>query len=272
MLPLLPNNPTTQNHRVPGYDIADEDDPVIYRLTDCTDLEQVKALIWAAYRQIFSEHLILDSYRQIFLESQLKNRQITVKEFIRGLGKSEVFRRLVMDTNSNYRLVDLCYTRFLGRSSYGKAEQISLAIVIATQGLDGFIDRLVDSEEYQLNFGDDIVPYQRRRMGERPFNLVTPRYSDYWRAKEAAKASPYNLGKTKYQGTVSAARVRSGIPAMFLNMAADLSPAENNYQYAAAGGVSTSRMAIPDMTVPETASKQVIKRSQSASPYRYLAN
>ncbi|MDX1977392.1 MAG: phycobilisome rod-core linker polypeptide [Pseudanabaenaceae cyanobacterium bins.68] len=272
MLPLLSTNPTTQNHRVPGYEVTDEDDPIIYRLADAIDLEQLRELTWAAYRQVFSEHLILESYRQTFLESQLKNRQISVKEFVRGLGKSEVFRRLVMDTNSNYRLVDLCCTRFLGRSSYGKDEQIALSIVIATQGLDGFIDRLVDSEEYQLNFGDDIVPYQRRRMGERPFNLVTPRYSDYWRAKEAAQVSNYNLGKTKYQGTVSATRVRSGIPAMFLNMAVDLNPAESNYQYAAAGGVSTSRLAIPDMTVPEAASKQVIKRSPSASPYRYLAN
>jgi phycobilisome rod-core linker protein len=270
MLPLLATTPTTQNHRVPGYDVADDDDPVIYRLTDCNDQDQVQALIWAAYRQVFSEHLILESYRQTFLESQLKNRQISVQEFMRGLGKSEVFRRLVMDTNSNYRLVDICCTRFLGRSSYGKDEQIALSIVIATKGIDGFIDRLVDSEEYQTNYGNDIVPYQRRRMEGRPFNLVTPRYSDYWRAQEAANISTSNFSKSKYQGTVSVARVRSGIPAMFLNMATDLSPSETNYQYAASGGVSTARLEIPDMTVSETASKKLISRSQSSSPYSYL--
>jgi len=270
MLPLLSTNPTTQNHRVPGYDVTDEDDPMIYRMANCTDPDQVQALIWAGYRQIFSEHLILESYRQTFLESQLKNRQISVREFIRGLGKSEVFRRLVMETNSNYRLVDICATRFLGRSSYGKDEQISLSIVIATKGLNGFIDRLLESEEYTENFGDDIVPYQRRRMEGRPFNLITPRYSDYWRAQEAARSTTYNLSKSKYQGTVSTARVRSGIPAMFLNMAVDLSPAENNYQYAASGGVSTSRVAIPDMTVDRQNAKQVIRRSESSTPYNYL--
>jgi phycobilisome rod-core linker protein len=271
MLPLLSSKPTTQNHRVPGYDIADEDDPVIYRLAACTDTAQVQALIWACYRQILSEHLILDSYRQTFLESQLKNRQISVRDFIRGLGKSEVFRRLIMDTNSNYRLVDLCSTRFLGRSSYGQDEQISQSIVIATKGLDGFVNRLVDSEEYLQNYGEDIVPYQRRRMEGRPFNLVTPRYSDYWRGKEAANVTTFNLGKTKYKGVVSSARVRSGIPAMFMNMAVDLSPAETNYQYAASGGVSTSRLSIPDMTVDVAASKTVMARSESPTPYRYLA-
>jgi phycobilisome rod-core linker protein len=58
MLPLLNTKPTTQNHRVAGYDVPDEDDPVIYRLTDAISLEQVQELIWAVYRQILSEHYI----------------------------------------------------------------------------------------------------------------------------------------------------------------------------------------------------------------------
>jgi hypothetical protein len=39
--------------------------------------------------------------------------------------------------------------------------------------LNGFIDALVDGEEYRQNFGNDIVPYQRRRYKERPFNWLT---------------------------------------------------------------------------------------------------
>ena len=41
---------------------------------------------------------------------------------------------------------------------------------------------LQSSDEYEGNFGDSIVPYQRRRVlpqrdaGETPFNLKTPRY------------------------------------------------------------------------------------------------
>jgi len=45
------------------------------------------------------------------------------------------------------------------------------------------VDALVDSEEYQTNFGDTTVPYQRRRFKDRPINLVTPRYGNYWRDK-----------------------------------------------------------------------------------------
>lgn len=268
MLPLLSFNPTTQNHRVEGYDIADEDDPVIYRLSDITDLEGMNALIWAAYRQVFSEHLIIETNRQRFLESQLKNRQISVREFMRGLGKSETYYRLIAETNSNYRLVDLSFTRFLGRASYGKDEQIANSIIIATKGLAGFIDTILDSSEYLENFGEDIVPYQRRRMGDRPFNLVTPRYSDYQRAKEAALVTSGSLQKNYNYGVVSRERIRSGIPSMFLSMVNEISPAQANYQYARSGGINTNRITIPDMTVAGKAA--TLTRSESPTPYSYL--
>jgi phycobilisome rod-core linker protein len=270
MLPLLTISPTTQNHRVPGYEVPDEDDAMVYRLTDTSDNEQIDALIWAAYRQIFSEHLILESYRQRFLESQLRNRAIAVSDFIRGLGTSEVFRRLVRDTNSNYRFVEICCTRFLGRSTYGKDEQIANSIILATQGLNGFIDSLINSDEYRTNFGTDIVPYQRRRMGDRPFNLVTPRYSDYWRAKEATAFSSGAGLALRRNLTAQTLRVRSGIPPMFLSMAAALSPAQVNYQYTLARAASPKQLPLPDMS--SNASYATVGRRESSTPYRYLPN
>ncbi len=182
-IPLLEYQPRSQNQRVPGYEVPNEDTPWIYRLEDCTSDSEVQKLIWAAYRQILSEHETLQFNRQIQLESQLKNRAITVRDFIRGLSKSEAFRRLVVEANSNYRLVEVCLKRLLGRAPYNKDEEIAWSIKVATLGWGGFVDALVDSEEYQSNFGDTTVPYQRRRYKDRPFNLVTPRYGNYWRDK-----------------------------------------------------------------------------------------
>jgi phycobilisome rod-core linker protein len=183
-IPLLEYSPTSQNQRVPGYEVPNEDSFPIYQLERITDSSEVQELIWAAYRQVFSEHETLKNHRQTALESQLKNRAITVRDFIRGLAKSDVYWRLVVETNSNYRVVELTLKRLLGRAPYNKAEEIAWSIKIATQGFSGFVDALLDSEEYQVNFGDNTVPYQRRRYKDRPFNLVTPRYSDYWRDKE----------------------------------------------------------------------------------------
>ena len=182
-VPLLEYQPSSQNQRVPGYEVPNEDTPWIYRLEDCASADEIQDLIWAAYRQILSEHQILQFNRQVQLESQLKNRSITVRDFIRGLAKSEVFRRLVVDTNSNYRLVEVCLKRLLGRAPYNKDEEIAWSIKVATLGWGRFVDALVDSQEYQSNFGDTTVPYQRRRFKDRPINLVTPRYGDSWRYK-----------------------------------------------------------------------------------------
>jgi phycobilisome rod-core linker protein len=184
-LPLLTYRPTTQNHRVRNFGRAEinEDSPRIYRLEDVGTPDEMAGLIWAAYRQIFSEHMILKFCRQVTLESQLKNRAITVRDFIRGLAQSTPFYRLVVATNNNYRLVDVCLRRILGRQAYNQAEEIAWSIRIATQGFNGFVDELVNSDEYTDNFGDNTVPYQRRRMEGRPFNLVTPRYGSDYRAK-----------------------------------------------------------------------------------------
>lgn len=271
-IPLLETVPKSQNQRVEGFEVPNEDAPIRYRLTDATSAAALDALIWAAYRQIFSEHLTLQRYRQSFLESQLRNRAITVRDFIRGLGKSEVYRELIGDTNSNYRLVDLTFKRFLGRSTYGKDEQIAWSIVIATQGLSGFIDAVVDSEEYEENFGEDIVPYQRRRMEGRPFNLVNPRYSDYWRSRESALAgSSYVQARPYHPGRVDTQVVRQAIPFGFFKMAQGMFIPEVNYQRT----VDQTRSRIQSLTIPETARQggaphSPIRRTEVALPYRYL--
>lgn len=268
-IPLLEITPKTQNQRVAGYEVADEDDPQIYRLTDATSDSAIDELIWAAYRQIFGEHLILESYRQSFLESQLRNRAISVADFIRGLGKSDIYRGLVADTNSNYRLVDITFKRFLGRATYGKDEQIAWSIVIATKGLHGFIDAVVDSDEYRQNFGDDIVPYQRRRFNERPFNLVNPRYSDYWRARQITLEGPHY--KVQISGQTVQRGVREAIPDTFLAMARSISPSGMDYQRTRDRAISQAlSKPLTDMGRKAATPQAVVGRKEVALPYRYL--
>ncbi len=268
-IPLLEITPTTQNQRVEGYEVPDDDDLQFYRITDVSDDFQINEAIWAGYRQIFSEHLILESYRQPFLESQLKNRAISVRDFIRGLGKTDVYRTLVAESNSNYRLVDITFKRFLGRSTYNKDEQIAWSIVIATKGLSGFIDAVVDSDEYRQNFGDTIIPYQRRRYKDRPFNLVNPRYSDYWRARQISYEGSYY--QVKRSGESVQRGVRDAIPASFLAMARSISPSEVNYQRTRDRAISqASSMEIPDMTRKVATPTATIGRTEVALPYRYL--
>ncbi len=187
-IPLLDYSPSTQNQRVAGYEVPGEEQPVIYTTgTTLSELEK-DAVIWAAYRQILNEQQMLTSNRQPGLESQLKAGKISVRQFIRGLVLSETFRRHNYEPNSNYRFVQMCIQRLLGREVYGEKEKLAWSILIATKGLEGFIDTLLNSEEYLSNFGENIVPYQRRRIlpqrtqGELPFARM-PRYGADYRNK-----------------------------------------------------------------------------------------
>lgn len=187
-LPLLEYAPSSQNQRVASFEVPSDEQPRVYSTENLFSASEIDALIVAAYRQIFHEQQMLDSHRQIALESQLKARQITVKDFICGLATSDSFRRLNYDVNNNYRFVELCVQRILGRQIYSDREKLAWSIVLATKGLQGFINDLLNSEEYQSNFGDDTVPYQRRRIlpqrqqGELPFERMA-RYGTEYRDK-----------------------------------------------------------------------------------------
>ena len=242
-IPLLEYQPSSQNQRVAGYEVPNEDTPWIYRLEDCTSAgSEIQDLIWAAYRQVFSEHVTLKSSRQLALESQLRNQAITVRDFIRGLAKSERFYRLVVESNNNYRLVELSLKRLLGRAPYNKAEEIAWSIKIATLGWGGFVDALIDSEEYQTNFGDNTVPYQRRRYKDRPFNLVTPRYGSDWREK--LESERYKWGDVKN----------------FLEMARSIKTTPASFTR-----VQTASITIPDMTRETQPEKVPVSVNPTAS-------
>ncbi|GAB4136689.1 MAG: hypothetical protein Fur0046_10370 [Cyanobacteria bacterium J069] len=190
-LPFLDYKLTTQNQRVSSFGMVDTNGDIlyVYRLEDSRAADEIDELINAAYRQVFNEQEQLRFNRQVSLETQLRNHAISVRDFIRGLAKSERFYHLVVEPNNNYRLVELCLKRLLGRAPYNKDEEIAWSIVIASKGWGGFVDALIDSEEYIQTFGDNVVPYQRKRMGDRPFSF-TPRYGAAYR-DQLPKPRPY---------------------------------------------------------------------------------
>jgi phycobilisome rod-core linker protein len=184
-IPLLDYAPTSQNQRVTGFEIPGDEQPRIYTTEHQPSPDEIDALITAAYRQIFHEQQMLQRNRQPLLESQLKSGQITVQDFIHGLATSDTFRRLNYEANNNYRFVELCVQRLLGRNVYSDREKLSWSTVLATQGLPAFIHALLTSEEYAHSFGSHTVPYQRRRVlpqhnqGELPFERMSRYGTDY---------------------------------------------------------------------------------------------
>ncbi len=239
-LPLLQYKPTTQNVRVRSFGVADEDEdtPYIYRLEDTNSAAEILGLINAVYRQLYSEHAVLQANRQKTLESQLKNRTLTVRDFVRGIAKSEAFYRLVVESNNNYRLVEVCLKRFLGRAPYNKEEEIAWSIKIGTLGFYGFVDALIDSEEYTEAFGDYTVPYQRKRMEGRPINLVTPRYGEDYREVVGTVKNDWRFTVEKfYSRKYQERQLQEGDPRKYRDMAANVNSKRTYAQNVSASSI-----------------------------------
>lgn len=223
-IPLLGYKPKSQNVRVAGYDIGGDDQPRVYSAENLPSLSEMNDLIEAAYRQIFFHAFSAD--RERFLESQLRNGQITVRDFIRGLLLSNTFYNSFYAKNSNYRFVEQCIQRVLGRDVYSEREKIAWSIKVATKGIEGFVDELLDTEEYMENFGYDIVPFQRRRVlasrdeGERPFNITSPRYGEYYRG---ILGFPQIIWQSEVRSYIpQEQKAKAGSPALYMDMARSL--------------------------------------------------
>ncbi len=220
-LPLLNYSPASQNTRVEGFTIGNDDTPRIYSSSDLLSSGELDELIAAAYRQIFFHAFASD--REITLESQLRSGSISVRQFVRGLVLSKTYRSSFYEKNSNYRFVEQTVQRVLGRDVYSEREKIAWSIVVATKGIEGFIDALINSDEYLEAFGEDVLPYQRRRnlpsraIGEMPFNLKSPRYDAYHRAQLGFPQIIWQNTIRSY--VVTDRQPKTGDPALFLNMA-----------------------------------------------------
>jgi phycobilisome rod-core linker protein len=228
-IPLLAYAPSCPNQRVAALG-APDDQATIYSTDDLFSPTDLGNLINAAYRQIFFHAFKWD--REIVLESQLRNRQITVRDFIRGLMLSNTFLDSFYDKNSNYRFVEHCIQKVLGRRVYSEAEKISWSAIVMTKGVKGFIDDLLNSAEYIENFGENIVPYHRRRtlpsraVGETPFNITSPRYDAYHRAQLGFPQAIWQEAVRTF--TAYDKQPKTGDPSLFVNMAKSISPKGGN--------------------------------------------
>ncbi len=119
-------------------------------------------VVKAAYRQVF-ERDITRAYSLAIsdLESKVKNGEISMKEFIRRLGKSPLYRKNFFDPYINSRALELAFRHFLGRAPSSREEVRKYFDIVSSGGLSALVDALVDAKEYSDYFGEETVPYLR---------------------------------------------------------------------------------------------------------------
>ena len=137
----------------------------------------------ASYRQVFGNILTMESERPIDIERRLRNGDITIREFIRQICKSDFYQSNFYHKLSQYKYIQLSYKHILGRSIKNKSEIIKSSILLHEEGFSNHVDWLIDSNEYNEVFGEDIVPYMRGWNS--PIGFKT---RDFLKAKSLAKA------------------------------------------------------------------------------------
>ena len=118
-------------------------------------------IIRAIYRQVLGNAYVMDSERQVVLESQFKLGEISVREFVRRLAKSDLYRSRFFESCSRYRYIELAFRHLLGRAPADFEEMRAHAERLDAKGYDADIDSFLDSGEYQDYFDEWTVPYQR---------------------------------------------------------------------------------------------------------------
>ena len=119
-----------------------------------------QALIRAAYRQVFGRD-VYEGQRLSVPEIKLENGEITVREFVKSLAKSDIFRKLYWTPFYVVKAIEYIHRRLLGRPTYGRQEMNPYFDICAKQGFYALIDAIVDSDEYSQVFGEDTVPFER---------------------------------------------------------------------------------------------------------------
>jgi phycoerythrin-associated linker protein len=142
-----------------GVSLFDET-PAVSRMPDSRP-DDLEIIIKATYRQVLGNAYVMESERLTVPESQFKRGELSVREFVRAIAKSDLYRSRFFESVPRYRSIELNFRHFLGRAPNSFEEMKAHSAVLDTADFEADIDSYLDSDEYQNTFGENIVPYIR---------------------------------------------------------------------------------------------------------------
>ena len=117
------------------------------------------SLIRAVYQQVLGYQYVLKSERLEGPESLFRRGYLSIREFVRQIAKSDLYRKRFFESTNPYRFIELNFKHLLGRAPQNKGEMLHHFTILQEQGFDAEIDSYIDSAEYQDRFGEDQVPF-----------------------------------------------------------------------------------------------------------------
>nr|RNJ64618.1 MAG: photosystem I reaction center subunit XII [Leptolyngbya sp. IPPAS B-1204] len=140
-----------------GVSLFDETPPL--ERVPGSSADELETMIRAVYRQVLGNAYVMESERLAVPESQFKQGDLSVREFVRAVAKSDLYRSRFFENVPRYRAIELNFRHLLGRAPDGYEEMKQHSAILDTQGFEAEIDSYLDSDEYQNRYGENIVPY-----------------------------------------------------------------------------------------------------------------
>jgi phycoerythrin-associated linker protein len=135
--------------------------------------DDLEIIIKAVYRQVLGNAYVMESERMAVPESQFKLGNLSVREFVRAIAKSEAYRSRFLEKAPHYRVTELNFRHLLGRAPNNFDEMKFHSAIVDTQGFEADIDSYIDSDEYQARFGENMVPFNRGSQTEAGLKQLT---------------------------------------------------------------------------------------------------
>ncbi len=119
------------------------------------------AIVRAVYRQVLGNDHVMNSERLTSAESLLRGGEISVRDFVRAVALSDLYRSKFFQNNAQNRFIELNFKHLLGRAPYDQSEIAEHGAIYHQHGYEAEISSYIDSDEYTDSFGDNVVPYFR---------------------------------------------------------------------------------------------------------------
>jgi len=171
------------------------------KLCDGASGEEIEIVIQAVYKQVFGNAHLMESQRSLTAESRFKDRQLTVKKFVQELAKSDAYRARFFESCSNIRAIELNFKHLLGRTPNNAQELAEHSAILLEGGFEAEIDSYLDSDEYEENFGENIVPYYVAYSTQTGKNVSG--YNRIFQLMNGASSSDRSLGESIASSTKS---------------------------------------------------------------------
>ncbi len=163
------NNPVISCASQLGVSLFEETEPI--ELWPGFSSSEIEIVIRGVYRQVLGNAHLMESERLTAPESLLKQRDISVREFVRQVAKSELYRSRFFDNCPRYRFIELNFKHLLGRAPESYEEMTEHSQLLDRGGFEAEIDSYLDSSE---KLSSPATTFPRTGTGDR-----SPRRTDW---------------------------------------------------------------------------------------------